>query len=108
MTPGIHHLCWCADRVAAHIVRSGGARVAHGPEREDRLIECPTQTRRGTSGVVRKVWTAEELGRLTPAEQDALFDASIVTDVDQVPALFLERVLSRAEKHLVPGDTPPR
>jgi hypothetical protein len=52
------------------------------------------------------VWTAEEPEQLTPAQQDALFDASIVTDLDQVPAAFLERVRSTAEQRLVPGDTP--
>jgi hypothetical protein len=58
--------------------------------------------------VARKVWTAEELERLTPAEQDALFDASVVTDLDQVPAAFLDQVRARVEQRLVPGDTPPR
>jgi hypothetical protein len=58
--------------------------------------------------VARKVWTAEELERLTPAEQNALFDASVVTDLDQVPAAFLDQVRARAEQCLVPGDTPPR
>ena len=40
--------------------------------------------------MARKVWTAEELEQLTPAEQDALFDASVVADLDQVPAAFLD------------------
>jgi hypothetical protein len=58
--------------------------------------------------VARKVWTAEEFEQLTPAEQDALFDASVVTDLGQVPAAFLEHVRARAEQRLVPGDSPPR
>ncbi len=31
--------------------------------------------------MVEKVWTADELERLTPAEQDAIFDASVVNDL---------------------------
>jgi hypothetical protein len=54
------------------------------------------------------VWTAEELEQLTPAEQDALFDASVVTDLDQVPVAFLEQVRARVQQRLVPGDTAPR
>jgi hypothetical protein len=58
--------------------------------------------------VERKVWRAEELEQLTPAEQDALFETSIVTDLDDVPTQFLERVRARVEQRLVQGDTPPR
>jgi hypothetical protein len=39
--------------------------------------------------MAHKVRTAQELERLSPAEQDAIFDASIVTDLDEVPADFL-------------------
>jgi hypothetical protein len=58
--------------------------------------------------VARKVSTAEELEQLTPAEQDALFSASVVTDLDKVSAAFMERIRARAEQRLVNGDTPPR
>ena len=58
--------------------------------------------------MARKVWTAEELELLTPAEQDALFDASVVTDLDQVPVAFLDQVRTWAQQRLVPGATPPR
>jgi len=30
----------------------------------------------------RKVWSADQLAELSPAEQDALFDASVATDLD--------------------------
>lgn len=43
-----------------------------------------------------KVWTAAELEQMTPAERRALFDASIVTDLDEVPPEFLARVRARA------------
>jgi hypothetical protein len=42
-----------------------------------------------------KVWTAEELGRMTPADQDSIFKASLVDDLASVPPEFLERVRNR-------------
>lgn len=45
--------------------------------------------------MARKVWTAEVLATLSSAEQDAIFESSIVTDLDQVPDTFLERVRAR-------------
>jgi len=45
-----------------------------------------------------KLWTAAELERMTPAERQAVFNASIVTDLDQVPPEFLARVRGRVEK----------
>ena len=54
--------------------------------------------------MARKVWTAEELAELSPAEQDAVFDASIVRDLDEVPPEFLDRVRSRLEARLAESD----
>ena len=45
-----------------------------------------------------KIWTAAELEQMSPAERKAIFDASIVTDLDQVPPEFLARVRARVEK----------
>ncbi|MGZ8705142.1 MAG: hypothetical protein ACXWYB_10835 [Aeromicrobium sp.] len=45
-----------------------------------------------------KVWTAAELEQMSPAERHAIFEASIVTDLDKVPPEFLERVRARVEK----------
>jgi len=45
--------------------------------------------------MTQKVWTAEEIEKLTPAEQDDLFDRSIVTDLADVPPEFLDRVRAR-------------
>ena len=42
-----------------------------------------------------RMWTAEELEKLTPREQDEVFEASIVGGLDEVPEEFLERVRSR-------------
>lgn len=48
----------------------------------------------------RKVWTAAELDAMTPAEVDALFQASIVTDLDEVPPEFLAKVRADVEDHI--------
>jgi hypothetical protein len=56
--------------------------------------------------MAQKVWTAAELEKLSPAEVDALFAASIVTDLDQVPPDFLERVRARTRAHIEQSETP--
>lgn len=48
----------------------------------------------------RKIWKAAEIEKMTPAEQDRLFEASIVSDFDEVPAEFLERVRARASERI--------
>jgi len=50
---------------------------------------------RTAAGVGRKVWTAAELEKMTPAEQDDIFKSSIVTDPDEVPAEFFGRIRAR-------------
>jgi len=45
--------------------------------------------------MTQKVWTAEEIEKLTPVEQDDLFDQSIVTDLADVPPEFLDRARAR-------------
>jgi len=52
-----------------------------------------------------KVWTAAELEQMTPAEVDALFKASIVTDLEQVPSEFLAKVRADAEEHIAATET---
>jgi hypothetical protein len=54
--------------------------------------------------VPRKVWTAAELEELDPAEVDAIFEASIVTDLDEVPPEFLARVRADVQKHIDSSD----
>ncbi len=48
----------------------------------------------------RKVWKAAELDEMTPAEVDALFQASIVTDLNEVPPEFLAKVRADLEEHI--------
>lgn len=48
----------------------------------------------------RKIWTAAELDEMTPAEVDALFEASIVRDLDDVPPEFLARVRARVQERI--------
>ena len=49
---------------------------------------------------LERVATAAELEQMTPAEQDAIFEASIVRDLTEVPEEFLERVRSRANDRI--------
>ena len=58
--------------------------------------------------MARKVWTAEELERMTPAEQDAHFDASLVTNLSDVPEAFLDHLRERLEDRIAKRDTPKR
>lgn len=48
--------------------------------------------------MAQKIWTATELAGMTPSEQDAIFDASIVRDLDRVPASVLQRARARLEQ----------
>lgn len=43
----------------------------------------------------RKVKSAEELLAMSPAEQQQDFEASVVTDIDEVPPELLERVRAK-------------
>ena len=53
-----------------------------------------------------KIWTAEELEAMTPAEQDAIFESSLTTDLSYLPESFLELVRERMRSRI--GDTEPR
>jgi hypothetical protein len=58
--------------------------------------------------MAQKIWTADELERMTPAEQDAIFDASLVRNLDEVPEEFLARVRARFKAHLAGTDSSAR
>jgi hypothetical protein len=58
--------------------------------------------------VSRRIVTAAELEQMTPAEQQAVFDASVVTDVSQVPPEFLSRIRSRLEQHIDQTESTPK
>ena len=45
--------------------------------------------------VARKVWTAAELEAMTPAEVDALFEASIIRELADAPQELLARTRAR-------------
>ena len=64
--------------------------------------------RRWHDAVSGNVVTAAELEKMSPAEQQALFDASVVTDLDQVPAEFLKRVRLRLEQHIEQTESAPK
>lgn len=53
----------------------------------------------------RKLWTAEELEKLSPAERTEIIRAGIVTDLDEVPAAFLERVQANVRDHIATTET---
>jgi hypothetical protein len=48
----------------------------------------------------QRVWTAEEFERLSPTDQDALFEASLVSDLTAVPPEFLARVSARVQDRI--------
>lgn len=54
------------------------------------------------------VVTAAELEKMSPAEQQALFDASVVTDLDEAPVEFLARVRRRLEQHIDETESAPK
>ncbi len=62
-------------------------------------------SRNRLSVVARKVSTAAEFEQMTPAERQTIFDASIVTDLDQVPPEFLARVRSRIERMIAENES---
>lgn len=48
--------------------------------------------------MARKLWTAAEMDQLTRDQQQAVFEESIVSDLDTVPAKFLEQIRADAER----------
>jgi hypothetical protein len=56
--------------------------------------------------MARRIVTADELEGMTPAEQDAHFEASIVRDLSTVSPAFLARVRERVEKRAAEGTIP--
>jgi hypothetical protein len=55
----------------------------------------------------RKVWTAGELETMDPAEVDALFRASIVRDLDAIPAEHLARVRASVQARIDAEESTP-
>ena len=71
-----------------------------------RRVTSTARASRLPLGEAQKIWTAEELEQMTPAEQDAIFDASIVRHLDEVPEEFLARVRARFETHRAGTESP--
>ena len=53
-----------------------------------------------------KVWTAAELEAMSPAEQDDLFNSSVVINLEEVPAEFLARVRARLADRVAGVESP--
>jgi len=49
--------------------------------------------------------TAAELEQMSPAERHALFESSIVTDLDEAPQHLVERARARAERHIAESES---
>ena len=52
----------------------------------------------------QKVWTAAELETLSPTERRALFDASVVTDLDEAPQDLVERTRLRIQQRIASSE----
>ena len=52
---------------------------------------------RQCKNVTSKIWTTDELEQMTPAQRHELFEASVITDIDQAPAQLLARTRARIE-----------
>jgi hypothetical protein len=53
-----------------------------------------------------QTWTVEEWAALSAAEQDAIFQASVVTDLAQVPAEYLARIRAEFEARVAEREMP--
>ncbi len=64
----------------------------------------------GHSGKVtnmeRKIWTAAELEKMSPAQQREISRAAIVTDLSEVDPDFLERARTSARRHMAENEQP--
>ena len=54
----------------------------------------------------RKIWTAAELEKMTPAERREISQAAIVTDLSQVAPEFLQRARDSAHRHMASNEQP--
>ncbi len=48
----------------------------------------------------RKIWTAAELEHMTRAEQQAIFEESIIWDLDDAPQNLVARLREDVEQHI--------
>lgn len=52
-----------------------------------------------------KLWTAAELENLTPAERHELFEARVITDLEQAPPALVTRARARVEELIADAET---
>ena len=53
----------------------------------------------------RKIWTAAELEHMTRAEQQAIFEESIIWDLDDAPQDLVARLREDVEQHIAERGT---
>ena len=76
--------------------------------RSDTMHEVPGEGSTTMSEMTdRKLWTAEELEKLSAAERTEIVRAGIVTDISQVPEAFLERVRANVREHIAETESVP-
>lgn len=63
----------------------------------------PPAVRLASMGV--KLWTAAELENLTPAERHKLFEARVITDLEQAPPALVARARARVEQLIAEAQT---
>lgn len=56
--------------------------------------------------MARKVWTAAELEKMSPAEQDDVFNSNVVDDLNDVTPEFLARVKARLSERVAGIESP--
>ena len=56
--------------------------------------------------MAERVWTAAELESMTPAQRREIFEASIITDLDQAPEELLARTRAKVEKLIEESERP--
>ncbi len=61
---------------------------------------------RYSRNMARRIWTAEEFEAMTPAQQDEIFDAAVISDINDVPEELLARVRARLQERI--DSAPPR
>lgn len=54
--------------------------------------------------MAEKIVTAAEFEKLSPAERHALFEASVVTDIDEAPPQLVERARSRVQQKIAESE----
>ena len=55
----------------------------------------------------RKIWTAAELEKMTPAERSAISQSSIVRDLDDAPQHLVERARRFVEARIAAEESSP-